>query len=152
MDLINIVLSSFALLVATVSLAIALREKKRNKKLKADMVNYVEYECRAVKDDIGIHAETYSAKLEGLARGVRHKSSELDELKECFNKQSTKIDILSTKVDNLEKGIVPDYNEALKAKESVDMFNEGISNLLNYDPVDAAKKLRKQAMFGTEVE
>ena len=152
MGLINIILSSFALLAAAVSLAIALKEKKRNQKLKADITNYIEYECNAVKDDICFHAETYSAKLEGLAKGVRHKSTELDELKEYFSEQSTKIDKISTKVDNLEKGIVPDYNEALKAKESVDMFNEGISNLLNYDPVDAAKKLRKQAMFGAEVE
>ena len=166
MEYITMIMSGLALLAATVSLIITLCEKKRSQKRNTDIFNYVEYECKAVKDVICLHAETYSAKLEGLARCVRHKSTELDELKGWFNEQSTKIDNLSTKVDilrkdiedqstkvdNLEKGIIPDYQEALAAKNSVDEFNRGLSAIMGYDPMEVARKAREERHYGGEVD
>ena len=166
MEYITVIMSGLALLAATVSLILTVCEKKRNQKRNADMANYVEYECCSVKDDLCFHAENFSARLEGLAQGVRHKSTELDEfnkairqksteideLKEKFKNQSTKVDNLSTKVDNLEKGIVPDYEEALAAKNSVDEFNRGLSAIMGFDPMEAVKKSREQRKYGGEVK
>ena len=145
MEYITVIMSGLALLAATVSLILTVCEKKRNQKRNADMANYVEYECRSVKDDLCFHAENFSARLEGLAQGVRHKSTEIDELKEKFKNQSTK-------VDNLEKGIVPDYEEALAAKNSVDEFNRGLSAIMGFDPMEAVKKSREQRKYGGEVK
>jgi uncharacterized protein YoxC len=138
MEYITMIMSGLALLAATVSLILTVCEKKRNQKRNADMANYVEYECRAVKDDLCFHAEKFSARLEGLAQGVRQKSTELDNL--------------STKVENLEKGIVPDYEEALAAKNSVDDFNRGLSAIMGFDPMEAVKKSREQRKYGGEVK
>lgn len=137
MEYITMIMSGLALLAAIVCLILIIQEKKRNQKRNADLVNYVEYEYKAVKDDICIHEENYSARLEGLARGVRH--------------NSTNIDNISTKVDNLEKGIVPDYQEALAAKNSVDEFNRGLSAIMGFDPMEAARRSRQERM-GAESE
>ena len=152
MEYITMIMSGLALLAATVSLIITLCEKKRSQKRNADMVNFVEAECRVLKDDICIQREIQSGKCEGLAHIVRQKSTELDTL-------STKVDILrkdiedqSTKVDNLEKGIIPDYQEALAAKNSVDEFNRGLSAIMGYDPMEVARKAREERHYGGEVD
>lgn len=56
------------------------------------------------------------------------------------------------RIENLENGIVPDYNEALKAKESVDEFNRGLSAIMGFDPLEAAKKSRQERTLGGRVE
>ena len=165
MEYIPVIMSGLALLAATVSLIITLCEKKRNQKRNADMANYVEYECRAVKDDLCFHEENFSARLEGLAKCVRHKSKKVDELSTkvdnledanagLFDSRrdfKIAIDNLSTKIDKLEQGIVPDYEEALAAKNSVDEFNRGLSAIMGYDPMAVARKAREDRQYGGEV-
>ena len=58
----------------------------------------------------------------------------------------------STKVDKLEQGIVPDYQEALAVKNSVDEFNRGLSAIMGYDPMEIARKTRENRQYGGEVE
>ncbi len=117
MEYITIIMSGLALLAATVSFFISLREKKRNQKRNADMCNYVNAECDAVS--------------KGIAIAVNE---------------------LSAKVDKLEKGIIPDYQEALAAKNSVDEFNRGLSAIMGYDPMAVARKAREERHYGGEVD
>ena len=117
MEYITMIISGLALLAATVSLFISLREKKRNQKRNADMCNYVNAECDAVSKDIAIA-----------------------------------VNELSAKVDKLEKGIIPDYQEALAAKNSVDEFNRGLSAIMGYDPMEVARKAREERHYGGEVD
>ena len=49
---------------------------------------------------------------------------------------------LLDRVEKLEKGIVPDYNEALRAASAVNDFNAGIANILNYNQLDEMRKAR----------
>lgn len=117
MEYITMIMSGLALLAATVSLFISLREKKRNQKRNADMCNYVESVERDVKDDLRLQS-----------------------------------DKLSVKIDKLEQGIVPDYQEALAAKNSVDEFNRGLSAIMGYDPMEIARKAREDRHYGGEVD
>ena len=128
MEYITMIMSGLALLAATVSLFISVREKKRNQKRNADMCNYVEAVERDVKDDLWLQRDKLSAKID------------------------IEVDKLSTKVDKLEQGIVPDYQEALAAKNSVDEFNRGLSAIMGYDPMEVARKAREERHYGGEVD
>ena len=128
MEYITMIMSGLALLAATVSLFVSLREKKRNQKRNADMCNYVEAVERDVKDDLWLQRDKLSAKID------------------------IEVDKLSTKVDKLEQGIVPDYQEALAAKNSVDEFNRGLSAIMGYDPMEVARKAREERHYGGEVD
>lgn len=47
------------------------------------------------------------------------------------------------RLEELEKGVVPDYEAAKEAAKAVNDFNAGISGILGFDPKEA---LRKQNM------
>lgn len=44
---------------------------------------------------------------------------------------------LTERIENLEKGITPDYEQARAAANAVNDFNKGISNILGFDPHEA---------------
>ena len=52
------------------------------------------------------------------------------------------------KVEQLEKGITPDYEQAKAAAEAVNSFNQGISNILGFDPVTAMQAQRQKKELG----
>lgn len=138
MEYITMIMSGLALLAATVSLFISLREKKRNQKRNADMMNYVDVGNKNLVDAIGTNEEVLLGKIKGAFYAIR--------------KYSTEVDKLSTKVDKLEQGIIPDYQEALAAKNSVDEFNRGLSAIMGYDPMEVARKAREERHYGGEVD
>lgn len=49
-----------------------------------------------------------------------------------------------SKAEAMEKGIVPDYEEAKAAANSLNDFNRGISNLLGFDPMESLKAARNE--------
>ena len=59
---------------------------------------------------------------------------------------------LSDRVGVLEQGLVPDYEAAKEAVKSVNDFNLGISGILGFDPLEAAKKSRQAERMGGEAE
>ena len=139
MEYITMIMSGLALLAATVSLVITVCEKKRNQKRNADMVNLIKAECNVVKGELNL---ALHESFTSVNDSYTHKISELIKV----------ISNISTKVDNLEKGIVPDYQEALSAKNSVDEFNRGLSAIMGYDPIDIARKAREDRLYGGEVK
>ena len=138
MEYITTIMSGLALLAATVSLFISLREKKRNQKRNADMVNYIDVGNKNLVDAIELKEEVLLSKIKGAFDAIW--------------KYSTEFDKLSTRVDKLEQGIVPDYQEALAAKNSVDEFNRGLSAIMGYDPMEVARKAREERHYGGEVD
>lgn len=123
MELIPIIFSGLALLAASVCLILLLQEKKRNQKRNAAMLQLIEQECKKV-------------------------SNESFERHEKFLERFTAVELNVTK---LMHGIVPDYNEAVKAKDAVDNFSRDIANLLNFDPLAAAREARNSRRRGGEV-
>lgn len=47
-----------------------------------------------------------------------------------------------TRIRKLEDGVIPNYEEARKAAKAVDDFNIGLSAIMNFDPMAAAKRAR----------
>lgn len=51
---------------------------------------------------------------------------------------------LEPRIRKLEDGVIPNYEEARKAAKAVDDFNIGLSAIMNFDPMAAAKKARDE--------
>jgi hypothetical protein len=116
-----LIISGFALLAAGVCLCLLVREKKRNEKRSAAMCNLISKECEAVSKAAGLYTdETVTAAINGM----------------------------SARVENLEKGIVPDYEKALAAANAVNDFNSGITNILGFDPYDSLRTQREKERTG----
>lgn len=144
MEYITMIMSGLALLAAIVCLILIIQEKKRNQKRNADLVNLISAECASVKNASAVAImDSFKSVSDSYTQKFSEIRLEIDNL-------STKFDELSTKVDRLEKGIVPDYQEALAAKNSVDEFNRGLSAIMGFDPMEAARKSRQERM-GAEV-
>lgn len=47
---------------------------------------------------------------------------------------------ISARIDNLEKGLSPDYEKAKEAAKNLDTFNETINTIWAYDPYSAIHK------------
>ena len=139
MEYIPMIMSGLALLAAVVSLVLIISEKKRNQKRNADFINYVDAETNSVNGRMKVEFE----QAVNVARDAL-----------VFRMQELQQDIIrhSVKIEQLEKGIVPDYNEALAAKNSVDDFNRGLSAIMGYDPIEMARKAREEKMYGGEVK
>lgn len=54
------------------------------------------------------------------------------------------INDLMKRVSHLENGMVPDFEAAKAAVKSVNDFNSGLSAILNFDPMAAAKQQRSE--------
>ena len=53
-------------------------------------------------------------------------------------------------VEKLEKGVVPDFEQAKAAANAVNDFNNGISNILGFDPMTALAEAQKKERYGDE--
>lgn len=51
---------------------------------------------------------------------------------------------LESRIEKLEQGITPDYERAKAAANAVNDFNRGITNILNFDPLEALRKERNR--------
>ena len=68
----------------------------------------------------------------------------IDILNANIGKTQEQYTALDDRVGNLEHGICPDF-EAAKA---VNDFNTGLSAIMNFDPIEEAKKARERARYG----
>jgi hypothetical protein len=108
-------------LAASISLALLIIEVKRNQKRNTAALQY---------------ADAAAQKVLILAKNEASAAAEAAYKNACEQ--------FEKRVSDLEKGIAPDYNEALAAKQAVDDFNMGISAILNFDPMAAVKKSREE--------
>lgn len=150
MEVISLIISSFALLAAVANLILFIWIEKRNNRRYETLIEYIDS-----ADDLSI----------GAAKKFTRES--LDELQDCFDEMFDVFDEKMTKVLNerlknfdgtvngcfesvekrlsdLEHGICPDYDAAVAVKESVDRFSEGVMNILTYgNPVPPQEKKKK---------
>ena len=69
-----------------------------------------------------------------------------------YREEAESLRKLSRRVGGLEQGLGPDYEAAKEAVKSVNDFNLGISGILGFDPLEAAKKSRQAERMGGEAE
>lgn len=101
-----------------------LRIRKHIEWVKKVCVDYFTHEIIKAKDDVCMDFE--------------HK------IKEQADLQKTMIQTVFDDVEKLKKGVIPDYEEACAAVRSVNDFNRGLSAIMNFDPMAAAKRMREE--------
>ena len=129
MEIVTMILSGLALLAASVCLILLIQEKKRNEKRNTAALQY---------------ADAAAQKVLILAKNEAHAASETAYKNACER--------FEKRVADLENGISPDYNEAVAAKKAVDEFNQGLSGILGFDPVVAARRQREKNHKGGETD
>jgi len=129
MEIVTMILSGLALLAASVCLILLIQEKKRNQKRNTAALQY---------------ADAAAQKVLVLAKNEAHAASEAAYKNACER--------FEKRVADLENGISPDYNEAVAAKKAVDEFNQGLSGILGFDPVVAARRQREKNHKGGETD
>ncbi|MGM9587242.1 MAG: hypothetical protein ACI3VA_07145 [Candidatus Limivicinus sp.] len=135
MQIISLILSGLALLAASVSLIFTIQEKKRSQKRNAAMLDYTE------------------RKFEYYWDQVNQKCIDtLREASESISEINVTLSNMGAKIQDLERGITPDYEQAKAAANAVNDFNRGISNILGFDPMAAVRKQREQERVGGEAE
>ena len=127
MEVIALIVSGLALLAAGVCLYLLMQEKKRSLKQKTAFFAYVDKTADSIKQDI--RAEDDQSWLQvGL---------------ETDDKIARALIPLADRIGKLENGLVPDYQAAMRAAEAVNDFNQGISNILGFDPMETIVRGRE---------
>ena len=72
----------------------------------------------------------------------------IDILNVNIGKMQEQYTALDERVGNLEHGICPDFESAREAAKAVNDFNAGLSAIMNFDPIEEAKKARERAQYG----
>lgn len=127
MEVIALIVSGLALLAAGVCLYLLMQEKKRSLKQKTAFFAYVDKTADSIKRDI--RAEDDQSWLQvGL---------------ETDDKIAKALIPLADRIEKLENGLVPDYQAAMRAAEAVNDFNQGISNILGFDPMETIVRGRE---------
>lgn len=138
MEVISLILSGLALLVAVVNLFLFFWEKKRGAKRYEALLKYIDTADELAMDKANKFVwecmEKQWADYEGLLETFDKK------ITACFDEHLKNFDgtvngcvkSIEKRLSDLEGGVCPDYNAALAAKESVDRFSEGIMNILCY--------------------
>lgn len=119
MEIIVLIVSGLALLAAGVCLCLLMQEKKRNQER-----NAAEKEIQGQIDwCIGAIGKETANRVEVCCK-------------------------LEERIANLENGIMPDYEKAMEAANAVNNFNQGISNILGFDPREALAIQREKERSG----
>lgn len=116
-----VILCGLALLAAMMCLALFFQEKKRNEKRRAAMIHLIQEECGTVAQNSYERCQQIQDNLEEMVKII---------------------EALQEKIYDLEKGVIPDYEKARQAVDEVNKFNEGLSNMLGFDPLESMKKAR----------
>lgn len=117
-------------------------------RFKRAMADWVDSELKTIQDEI----ERTNNWKTAICDELQTSSHDLDELiseklPDIWNKLEniwTSTEDMLRRVENLEKGIVPDFEQAKAAAQAVDNFNAGLSGILGFDPIETARRQRKE--------
>jgi hypothetical protein len=62
------------------------------------------------------------------------------------------VEDINPKLEDLTKGVVPEYEAAKAAADATNEFHRGIANILNYNEIDALRRVREAEANGGEAE
>lgn len=143
MEMIALIMSGLALLAACVCLCLLVQEKKRNQKRNAAMLDYINRECEALSTAAGSYTDESCNRI---AEKYQKLLIEIQDrlLKELYSEDKK----ILARVEKLEQGVVPDFEAAMAAANAVNSFNQGISNILGFDPHEALEAKREKERQG----
>ena len=137
-----ITLSSLALLATGVNLILFFVEKKRDTARRQAMLDYVNNRCdSAIEENEAFTKDYATAILEKEKDSFKAENSAFisqfsEQISERFAQQQSDI-------EKLKSGACPNYEAALAAANAVNDFNAGISAIMNFDPIEAARARRR---------
>lgn len=145
MQVITLMLSVLAFLMGAIALVLTVKERKHNRSsnqsFRKKLVDYVGSEISGLHDAISAEAEekekAINGKIDKAAQSAKIANKRIDAVKKVVLENRTKI-------ENLEEGCVPDFNEAMRAVNAVNEMNSGIANIFGYDPFEALQKKRQE--------
>lgn len=155
MQIFIFILSALAVVIAGAALILVLQEKQRtqeltaavdqrfkgvaktNKESRTAMLHYVDEENKKLSASVEKTAKETNERLEKVFSAVKSVNRKAEEAKKAAQENAKHI-------DDLEQGIVPDFETARKAVDEVNKFNEGIAGILGFDPLQAMKKGRQE--------
>lgn len=158
MEIVTMILSGLALLAASVCLILQVREKKRNEKRNAAVIQDVEAECKAVSKAVEARLEErltelktgmwdeLNSRFDNIANKYNEISKSVSGYEEQFRSCSKSIEDIK---DNVEK-IGVDVMTA--ANQFQDKMSESLHNIWNFDPLEAVRKQREKNRYGGEVD
>lgn len=159
MQTITLILAVFALAAAAFALALILKEQLWRQEL-VDSIddNFASFAAKGKKQREALLQYVDRTSAEAAARvsasvqeQLRGTNSDIERIQKAVRTVNTKaVAALKTsrehseRIEKLEQGVIPDYNEALKAVNAVNDMNSGITNILGFDPLEALKKGRQE--------
>ena len=155
MQILILMLSALAVVLAGAALILVLNQRKSNEALmiavderfkgmakanqgnKKALLQYVDQQDRETAAAAEKLAKDMNGRMEKLFAAVKSVNTKAEEAKKAAKENADKI-------ADLEQGIIPDFETARKAADEVNKFNEGIAGILGFDPFDAIKRNRKE--------
>ena len=159
MQIITLILSGLAFLAATAALFLV-NQEKRQREGQAESFNRRIASCASVNQKQKTALLQYVDKTaEAIHKQIQESiNKNVDAINVRVDKVNNALRIINTKADRamaltkdnkerigrLEQGIVPDFEEALRAVNAVNDMNKGIANIFEFDPLEALKKSRQE--------
>ena len=159
---ITLILSGLALLAASVSLILIIREKKRNEernvafeRYKTNMLHYVDKKFEAMHQEAQKYAdEAIEKAMMDVSKRFTDEEVELYKEFEAINKSLTYLHKTSEQYASMEKRV----EEVMQMVEKIgddlmnantsfqDQLGKTLSNIMAFDPMEAQRKARLRAM------
>lgn len=155
MQIITLILSILAVVLGTSALILALLERrhrqeltaavnqrlrgmaKHNEKAREDMLRCAaegDKKAMAAAEELFQKADARFDKVNKVLQAVCRRAADAQKTAQ-ENKEH---------IEQLEKGCVPDFEEALRAVNAVNDMNSGIANIFGFDPLEALKQSRQE--------
>lgn len=135
MEIARTILVVLIFILSVINLILTIRNSRRNASRSAALVQYVDKTMDAMHSEILKDVNDYTV---GMKDSIEELAKEFGGMKATL--------------DDLSKGIVPDYEEAKRAADATNEFHRGIANILNYNEMDALRRMREAEQTGGEVE
>ena len=159
---ITLILSGLALLAASVSLILIIREKKRNEernvafeRYKTNMLHYVDKKFEAMHQEAQKYADEAIGKaMMDVSKRFTDEEVELYKEFEAINKSLTYLHKTSEQYASMEKRV----EEVMQMVEKIgddlmnannsfqDQLGQTLSNIMAFDPMESQRKARNRAM------
>lgn len=133
MIIVCIVLSSLALLAAVVNITLILVDKKREPMRRQALLDYIDNVADGTLEEADEYIKQRFAK-ESEARKEENAALAY-EIDKRFERQQAEI-------QKLKAGAEPDYQQAMAAAKAVNDFNSSIISIMNFDPIEVARRNR----------
>ena len=166
MQIIAMILSGLALLAASVSLILIIREKKRNEernaafeRYKTSMLHYVDrkfeamqkasenYTNEAIEKVMLDISKRFTDEEKSLWEQLNKEFESINKSFEYLHKSSKEHDSMKKRVDDVMDMVEKIGDDLMNANNSFqDQMSQTLSNIMAFDPMEAQRKARRRAM------